>query len=665
MSLTEKNKLMKTKFKYIYILFATLALISVSCKDFLDEENRTGSTEDVVYSTKSGLDGLVASSYTYLRAWYGKEAAFGLSEGGTDTWLTGYDNRQKVLIDYSGITPEVATSSKETMNACFDEYWELFYTAINVCNTGIKYVSLAPTYVLSAADKDAYLGELKTLRAFYYWHLVETWGPVQINREPISSASSEAHRDSEEDVYKFMLEDVDDAIVKLAAKTGKTGRINLWAAKALKARLLLYKGSKFNDNQAYIDAAATAEEVISGSGSSFYTNYSDCWIGANENGVVNKEVIWAVDYSEVLEYNILPNRLKTDATGKKMTWSGMVARNTANTIGGNASHLMFVGVWNLVPGLTGILIRTDTEAKKALKYPAVGGKTYDLGTSYQPYSKGFTRYVPSGYLLDIFNDATDQRYKASFRDTYFVAPSLGTAFAGGVAPPTGYANMRDTAIYLSKNNPTADQIARAANRYMLFSRTDVGNTKVYPLYQDAAGTLPTIATGTTGNDNLKGNRMYIQLKKFDDYTGSVIRDLGSRDAFVFRLSEMYLIAAEAYMKSGASGNAIQKLNDLRAARAISGKSNALTAVEEGMVSAQDINVILDERARELCGEQQRWFDLKRTGKLLERVKLYNGSAKNNIASYHMLRPIPQPQMDAVTNRTVSPDPKGFWQNTGY
>jgi hypothetical protein len=99
MSLTAKKTLMKTKFKNIYILFATLAIISVSCKDFLDEENRTGSTEDVVYSTKSGLDGLVASSYTYLRAWYGKEAAFGLSEGGTDTWLTGYDNRQKVLVD--------------------------------------------------------------------------------------------------------------------------------------------------------------------------------------------------------------------------------------------------------------------------------------------------------------------------------------------------------------------------------------------------------------------------------------------------------------------------------------------------------------------------------------------------------------------------------------
>ena len=42
----------------------------------------------------------------------------------------------------------------------------------------------------------------------------------------------------------------------LLQKHTKTGHINLWAAKALKARFLIYKASKFNDNQAYIDAAA-------------------------------------------------------------------------------------------------------------------------------------------------------------------------------------------------------------------------------------------------------------------------------------------------------------------------------------------------------------------------------------------------------------------------
>jgi hypothetical protein len=653
---------MKTKLKYISLVFVLLIFTNIGCKDYLVEENKTGASEDVIYSTKSGLDGLLAASYSYLRSWYGKEAAYGLSEGGTDTWLTGYDNRQKVLIDYSGITPEVATSSRETMNACFDEYWELFYTAVNTCNTGLKNVKDAPAGILTEAEKSTYTGEFEALRAFYYWHLVETWGPVQINREPVNNVSTVAKRDSEEDVYAFMLEDINDAISRLEGKMTKTGHINLAAAKAMKARFLIYKASKFGDNQAYADAAATAEDVIATGGNSFFTKYADCWNAQNENGASNKEVIWWVDYSDVLENNILPKRLKLDPSGSQMTWTGMILRNAANTIGGNAAHLMFVGVWNSVPGLTTVFKRTDTEANKTLVY---SGVSYNLGTSYQAYSKGFTRFVPSGYLLDLYNDATDQRYQASFRDVYYLAPPLQTAFAGTVAPPSGFAKMRDTAIYLSKKTVTAARIARASTRYVLFSRTDVGNSKVYPLYQDNAGTLPTIATGTSGNENFKGNRMYIQLKKFDDLNGSIIRDLGSRDAFVFRLAEMYLIAAEGYMMSGQTAAAQTKLNDLRNARAITGMSNILSVSEQAQLNARDINLILDERARELCGEQQRWFDLKRTGKLIERVQLYNGSAKNNIQSFHLLRPIPRPQLDAVTNITSGPDPNGFWQNEGY
>lgn len=652
---------MKPRFIYIISVFTMLILVNTACSEFLDEQDRTGSTEEVTYVTKSGIDGLVAASYAYMRGWYGKEAAFGLSEGGTDTWLTGYDNRQKVLINYNGITPEVATSSRETQNACFDEYWELFYTAVNTCNTGIKYVTEAPSDILSDDQREAYLGELKTLRAFYYWHLVETWGPVQINTEPVNTISTLAYRDSEEDVYAFMLKDLDEAIEHLANRTAKTGRMNLWAAKALKARVLLYKGSKFNDNQAYADAATVAEEVIAGSTLSFYDTFSQLWSGANEDGLKNNEVIWYVEYSSTLENNIMPVRLKIDEDGDQMQWSQMMIRNALNVIGGNASHLMFVGVWNVVPGLTGIMIRTDTEAKKSLKY---FGGTYNLGNSYQAYSKGFTRYVPSGYLLDLYNDATDQRYQGSFRDVYYTAPSLQAAFADTATPPPGFDEMVDTAIYLSKTTVTDAQIARAANRYILFSRTDVGNSKVYPLYEDAAGTRPTVATGTTGANNFKGNRMYIQMKKFDDLTGSIIRDLGSRDVFVLRLAEMYLIAAEGYMMSGQGALAIQKINDLRTERAIAGQSNVLSAAEEAQVNAQDVDVILDERARELCGEQQRWFDLKRTGKLIERVTMYNGNA-SGIQSHHVLRPIPQPQLDAITNKTSGPDPEGFWQNEGY
>jgi len=61
----------------------------------------------------------------------------------------------------------------------------------------------------------------------------------------------------------------------------------------------------------------------------------------------------------------------------------------------------------------------------------------------------------------------------------------------------------------------------------------------------------------------------------------------------------------------------------------------------------------------LVGEQLRWFDLKRTGKLVEYAKRWNPDAKDNIKDYHILRPIPQTQLDAISNKA------DFLQNVGY
>jgi hypothetical protein len=55
----------------------------------------------------------------------------------------------------------------------------------------------------------------------------------------------------------------------------------------------------------------------------------------------------------------------------------------------------------------------------------------------------------------------------------------------------------------------------------------------------------------------------------------------------------------------------------------------------------------------------RWFDLKRTGKLKESLQKYNPHAITYFRDYHMLRPIPQNQLDAVTNKSE------FTQNPGY
>ena len=138
---------------------------------------------------------------------------------------------------------------------------------------------------------------------------------------------------------------------------------------------------------------------------------------------------------------------------------------------------------------------------------------------------------------------------------------------------------------------------------------------------------------------------------------------------VIRLAELYLIKAEAELATG--GDALGTINQLRAARAIEGKDNSIS----GTVT---IETILKERALELCGEYQRWFDLKRTHTLIDHVKAYNAQASGNIAVKHYYRPIPLSELEVVTNRTtlsVAQDANGvlqytttesgMWQNPGY
>ena len=73
-----------------------------------------------------------------------------------------------------------------------------------------------------------------------------------------------------------------------------------------------------------------------------------------------------------------------------------------------------------------------------------------------------------------------------------------------------------------------------------------------------------------------------------------------------------------------------------------------------------IDFLLDERSREMFAEDSRWWDLSRTNKLVERVKLYNTEqVAAGVQPYNMLRPIPQSQIDLVTEGPKYP------QNPGY
>lgn len=247
------------------------------------------------------------------------------------------------------------------------------------------------------------------------------------------------------------------------------------------------------------------------------------------------------------------------------------------------------------------------------------------------YGRGHNRFMPTNKLLKLFDQSKDARFHGSFKTLWM---SNTTAVINGHT-----VNPGDTAIYIV-THPVLDDIqATAPYWYIDFNDNWVGDMT----YDDME-----IGGGL--------RRWWPSLIKYYDPWRSAPFELrGTRDVNIIRLGEMYLIAAEAAFQQGNSVLAADYINVIRRRAAIEGKEVEMEVTEA------DINLefILDERGRELAGEMHRWYDLKRTGKLLEYVHLYNPDAAANIQPYHLVRPIPQTQIDRVSN------PGDFPQNPGY
>lgn len=232
------------------------------------------------------------------------------------------------------------------------------------------------------------------------------------------------------------------------------------------------------------------------------------------------------------------------------------------------------------------------------------------------YNRQQPRYVPSRFLSTRFDPDTDSRYDATFLRIFYATVNQGNIRAG------------DTVLYFPRwDQPWSPAQINAAGYIVV-------NPDEYYMNPDKRTQFPPIW-------------------KFFEAGLPYGDDLGTRDLFVFRLAETYLIAAEAYLKSNDPANALQYINEVRRRAAFPGQE---TAMELTSVTIDDI---LDERARELCGEEFRWNELKRTGKLIERVKQHNelAAAADHIRPYHLLRPIPLSQIERSSN--------DFPQNPGY
>lgn len=159
----------------------------------------------------------------------------------------------------------------------------------------------------------------------------------------------------------------------------------------------------------------------------------------------------------------------------------------------------------------------------------------------------------------------------------------------------------------------------------------------------------------TGMPTINGRSCHHTMTKFlDPSRDEAKREEGFKDVILLRLGEVYITLAEAYVRTGQTEKAATTITELRRRALLPGHENELKVTAADM----DMDFILEEGARELGCELNRWYMLKRSGKLVEWVKEHNPDI-TLIKDYHIYRPLPQDALYEVTNLDV------FVQNKGY
>ena len=185
-----------------YGLLSLVAAAGVSCESFLNEKVVSGVSYDYL-ETKTGIETAVNGVYSTMRWYVGGERYYCLTEYGVDYVWEGADGGNKDALNKYG----------NQLNASFGmlyDFWANAYKGINRANTALMY--LPKVGDMTDAEKTAREGELRFMRAYFYFDLVQQFGRIPLLTEGnVSEIKTDFKRASVADVYAFIISDLRQA----------------------------------------------------------------------------------------------------------------------------------------------------------------------------------------------------------------------------------------------------------------------------------------------------------------------------------------------------------------------------------------------------------------------------------------------------------------------
>jgi hypothetical protein len=291
----------------IYIV-GCLLLLSASCKNLLDVEPYSFSSDQNYYQTEGQILRAVNGAYASLQTLYTSDF-WALTEMRADNTNYQFDETDRGAQQREEIDEFMITSTNNYVNTC----WRILYDNIQQTNVILDRVDAVP--FADETLKNRYIGETKFLRALQYFYLVRLFGKVPLLIHEVAEpekAFSEG-RAAIEQVYEQIISDVQGAVASLpeSYSGAEIGR-------ATKGAALTLLGEIYLTRKEYELAASTLTQVTT-LNYSLLTNYADNFNPATKN---NAEDVFSIQYDAALQteasnfiFIFGPNNGKMQLTG--------------------------------------------------------------------------------------------------------------------------------------------------------------------------------------------------------------------------------------------------------------------------------------------------------------------------------------------------------------
>ncbi len=533
---------------------------------------------------------------------HARQAAVGMYAAMKSSWCFGLEFTFDMCSDIAdGTSPwaDISRGSTFASNSSgVQNHWQYLYELVHRCNTVIRNVSTMP---ISAETIDRVTGEAKFLRAMAYFRMLNCWGGVPYYDETCDIneqfATLNAPRSTPDEIRAHIIDDLTDAIAALPVSwdAADLRRATKGAAYALRGKVYLY------DRQ-WDKAIEDFEEIV-------------------YNKTANYGYALHPDYNELF-------RLYNGNHSPEMIFS--IQSIDGNTAGyaldivsyfGNKSTMRLIASNCIVPSTTLVDM-----------YERLDGSPFDWDELFPGFNDGDSQ-LRRKYMSVAIDQGSTKVTSTLDCDTSLVMDAY---------------RLRDPRLCLNVITP-----------YSHYLGTDAGSNpmdKQFVLADASQGGAPMEAMAFIRNSegwNSYFWRKWIPTGNLDGYWGEYNRT--PYEFPLIRLGDVILMLAEAYNENGDTDKAIAEVNKIRARVNMPGLNSGPEWLAVGSKEEMAVR-IQRERAFELAGEGQRYWDLRRWGLLESTVKnatdifgdlMYTRTYQPR----HEMWPIPLVEMERNTNLT--------------